>query len=80
MTTLIDPTGQEISTSRPLIGGEWVRWIVGLGLAALVAWFTTQNAMDAKVAAIKATQESQFGELLRRMDVLQADIRELRQR
>jgi hypothetical protein len=67
------------------VSDEWKRWLVGVGMAGLVAYFTTVQTIrgevaDVKkdVAAVKATQESQFGEVLRRLDTLQADIRELR--
>lgn len=58
--------------------GEMVRWLVGVAAAAIVAYFTTINAIQAEVSAIKATQNSQFNEVLRRLDVLQQDIREIR--
>jgi len=49
-----------------------------MALAALVAYFTTTSAIQAEVAALKATEESHFAEILRRLEVLTADIRELR--
>lgn len=55
-----------------------LQWLAGLVLAALVAYFTTTSAIQNEVSALKAKQESQFGELLRRLDVMQTDIRELR--
>lgn len=60
--------------------GEMLRYAIGLVLAALVAYFTTTGAIQTEIAAIKAKQDSQFGELLRRLDIMQADIRELRGR
>lgn len=58
--------------------GETVRFAIGLVVAAVVAYFTTVGAIQSEVASIKATQESQFSEVLRRLDVMTADIRELR--
>ena len=58
--------------------GEYMRWLIGVGAAALVAYFTTIGAMQAEVSAVKAQQESQFQEVLRRLEILQADIREIR--
>lgn len=49
-----------------------------MALAALVAYFTTTSAIQAEIAALKATEESHFAELLRRLDQVAIDIRELR--
>ena len=57
---------------------QWLHWIAGLALAALVAYFTTTAAIQAKIAALQATEESHFAEVLRRLDQLALDIRELR--
>ena len=57
---------------------SWIHWLAGMALAALVAYFTTTSAIQAEVAALKAVEESHFAEILRRLEVLTADIRELR--
>ena len=57
----------------------WFHWIAGMILAALVAYFTTTSAIQSEIAALKATEASHFGEILRRLDTLMIDIRELRQ-
>ena len=57
---------------------QWLHWIAGMALAALVAYFTTTSAIQAEIAALKATEESHFAELLRRLDMMTIDIRELR--
>lgn len=59
--------------------GEVVRWLIGVAAAAVVAYFTTINAIQAAIVEVKTRQESQFNEVLRRLDVVQQDIRELRQ-
>lgn len=59
---------------------EFIRWGIGVAAAAIVAYFTTVGAIQAEVSEIRARQDSQFEEVLRRLDVLQADIRELRGR
>ena len=56
----------------------WLHWAAGMILAALVAYFTTTSAIQAEIAALKATEESHFAEILRRLDVMTADVRELR--
>ena len=58
--------------------GDYVRWLIGVAAAATVAYYTTIGAIQAEVSAIKARQDSQFGEVLRRLDVLQQDIRDMR--
>jgi hypothetical protein len=69
-----------VERTRNSIHNPMVQWLVGLILAALVAYFTTTSAMQAGLAEVKATEESHFSEVLRRLDVLQDDIRELRDR
>ena len=54
--------------------------LLGVLVAALVAYFTTQASIQAEIAEIKATQTSQFNEVLRRLGTMQDDIRELRAR
>jgi len=54
--------------------------LAGVIVAALVAYFTTQASIQAEIAGIKATQVSQFQEVLRRLADMQADIREIRTR
>ena len=59
---------------------EWIRFLFGLVAAATVAYFTTISAINTQMAEVKTRQDSNFGELLRRLDIMQADIRELRQK
>ena len=59
-------------------GSEWVRWGTGLVLAALVSYLTAIAANRQEIAVVKATEESHFQEVLRRLDSVQYDIRELR--
>lgn len=62
------------------MGGEWIRWGGGLLVAALVSYFTAMGAINSEIAALKATEDSHFSEVLRRLESLQVDIRELRSR
>ena len=59
---------------------EYIRWLIGVAAAGIVAYFTTISAIQAEVTAIKTRQDAQFQEVLRRLDVMQTDIRELRGR
>lgn len=59
---------------------DFARWIVMLALAAIVSYFTSLNAVTREIADIRARQEAQFSEVLRRLDSMQVDIRELRGR
>lgn len=58
--------------------GETIRFAIGLVVAALVAYYTTTSAIQIEISAIKTKQDSQFGEVIRRLEVLQDDIREIR--
>jgi hypothetical protein len=59
---------------------EYLRWLIAMVLAAAVSYFTTQARIDRELGSITATQSAQFNEVLRRLDLMQTDIRELRQR
>lgn len=58
--------------------GEWIRWVGGLVIAAAVAYFTAVGAIEREIAIVKANQENNFGEVLRRLELMQQDIREIR--
>lgn len=68
-----------------------LQWLVGLVLVTLVAYFTAQQATLAQIDSVKstenghyeelkATEQSHFGEVLRRFNTMQTDLRELRTR
>ena len=59
--------------------GNYVRLLIGVAAAALVAYFTTIGAIQGEISESKARQDAQFSEVLRRLDQLQQDIRELRE-
>lgn len=69
-----------VERGKDSLKNPMVQWLVGLILAALVAYFTTTAAIQTQLAEAKATENSHFAEVLRRLDVMQADMRELRQR
>lgn len=73
MSTVEQRTQPQVFRYAPL----W-QWVMGLAVSALVAYFTSIAAIQSQVAANKATQESNFQEVLRRLDLMQSDIRELR--
>ncbi len=77
MTRLADPPDAEKLTG---LKQDMLRWLIGVVLAALTAYFTTISAIEGEVREVKTKQDSQFGEVLRRLELLQADIRELRGR
>lgn len=58
--------------------GEVLRWLLSMAAAAVVGYYTSIGAINSDIAAIKAKQESQFGEVLRRLESMQTDIRDLR--
>lgn len=62
------------------IKGEYIRWGVGVAAAALVAYFTTIATIEAGLAQVQERELNHFEEVLRRLDLLQADVRELRTR
>jgi predicted outer membrane lipoprotein len=61
-----------------LVNGDLMRWLLGVVVAAVVAYFTTINAIQAAVVEVKTRQETQFLEVLRQLEDIKTDIRELR--
>lgn len=80
MAEILDQHGEPATTSLNGKTGEYLRWLAGLALAGFIAYFTAMNAINSEIARMKATQESQFNEVLRRLEILQDDVRELRVR
>lgn len=59
---------------------EWLRYLLGLAVAAIIAYFTTLSTMNQAVAEVRTTEDNHFQEVLRRLDLITADVRELRNR
>lgn len=55
-----------------------MRWLLGLALSALIAYFTATGALREELATVKATTQQQFHEVLRSLARIENDIRELR--
>ncbi len=62
----------------PRVSWEVSRWVIGMVLAAATAYFTTTNAIEVKLATVKATEDSHFQEILRQFTEIREDIRDLR--
>lgn len=60
--------------------GEYIRYVMGLILAGIIAYFTTIGTLDKAVAQVREREDNHFSEVLRRLEILQQDIRELRDR
>ena len=59
-------------------GHDWFRWAMGLALAAFLSYVTTVATMDKEISAVQEREENHFNEVLRRLELMQSDIRELR--
>ncbi len=80
-----------MESRKPLFfGSETLRWLIGMALAALVAYFTSMNALEkeltevkattnGQIAVMKATEESHFGEVQRSLERIEAELIRLRQ-
>ena len=60
--------------------GELLRWAFGLVLAGVVAYFTSIGTISEEVARVHEREDNHFNEVLRRLEIMQTDIRELRNR
>ncbi|HYE87722.1 MAG TPA: hypothetical protein VEA16_15270 [Vicinamibacterales bacterium] len=78
LSALADAVAQKRASSGGSTTEVIVRWAVMLVMSALLSYFTTIGTMSQAIAEVRTTEEAHFQELLRRLDVMQADIRELR--
>lgn len=60
--------------------GEYIRYVFGLILAGLIAYFTTLGTINQAVTEVRERENNHFSEVLRRLEILQQDVRELRNR
>lgn len=60
--------------------GEYMRWAGGLILAGLVAYLTTVGTMQTEIEKVRTTEDAHFNEILRTLQEMKVDIRELRNR
>lgn len=76
----IEAIADAVEQRRVQVGrsGDYVRWALGLLIAGAISYFTTINTMDGEIRDVRTTEDAHFKEVLRRLDVMQADIRELR--
>lgn len=74
---MTDTPEPQLSNGRT---GEWVRMALGLVLAGLIAYFTALGRVESSITEVRERQRNQFEEVLRRLDIMQSDIRELRSR
>lgn len=54
--------------------GEMLRWVIGLVLAAMVAYFTSTGAMQASLAVVAERESNHYNELLRRLDRIESKL------
>lgn len=58
--------------------GELVRWVVGLAMSAIVAYFSVQASVTNRLTAVETTQRLQFEEIQRSLSDLKLDVREVK--
>lgn len=65
---------------RVLLGlvPDLVKILVPWAMAALISYLTTIGTMDRKIAEVREREDAHFQEVLRRLEDLKEDIRELR--
>ena len=54
--------------------GEVLRWALGLGLAAIVAYYTAIGALQAQIAVVIEREQNHYTELLRRLDRIESKL------
>ena len=66
--------------SGPLNGktGEFLRWLLGFVVAALVAYFTAQNAADQRITTVDVREQTRWDETARRLKVVEEGQQQMR--
>jgi hypothetical protein len=57
---------------------EWLKLIVPIAMAAIVAYYTSVIKSESSLSRIDATQEARYVELRNAIEALRYDIREMR--
>lgn len=60
------------------IGADWLWKLLGLAIAAMVAYYTALGAVEKRVEGIDAREQAHYHELMRRLDELRNDVKDLR--
>lgn len=60
--------------------GEVLRWFFGMFVAAIVAYYSAQLTIENRVTAVETKQDSNFQELLRAVNRIESDVREIRKK
>jgi hypothetical protein len=55
-----------------------LKWIIAMGLSALISYFTSQAKLEVGQARLDERENNHYSEVLRRIDLLSQDIRDLR--
>lgn len=58
--------------------GELLRWIVGLAMSAIIAYFSAQASVTNRLTAVETTQRLQFEEIQRSLADLKVDMRDVK--
>jgi hypothetical protein len=69
---------QDRDPPKETVSPEWVRWVLAAIVAGMVSYFTTIATVQQQTLEVKTTEAAHFQEILRRLDAMQADVRELR--
>jgi hypothetical protein len=78
---LTDEPQYERDALRPLANGKLLafgRFVLGIVVTVLVAYYSAQAAITERLTRVETLQQSNFQEVLRSLDRIQADITRLR--
>jgi hypothetical protein len=71
---------QEQEPPKETVSPEWIRWALAIIGAMVVSYFTTIATVQQQTLEVKTTEAAHFQEILRRLDAMQIDIRDMRDR
>lgn len=54
--------------------GEMLRWVIGLALACIVAYYTAIGSIRSQIAVVEERELNHYGEIIRRLDRMESKI------
>jgi hypothetical protein len=76
--TILNAAGQPPEESEPL--PDWLKFVLGMAIAALVSYFTSQVNTAVAIGRLEERQNNQYQELKASIQLMREDLRSYMQR
>lgn len=77
---VLSPIGGGKPPQQSRLTMRTIEWAIGMALAAIVAYYTTVNALETKSAVLEEREQNHYHEMIQRLDEMRADIKDLKAR